>query len=726
MPASRRAPRLLAPARWAVVAVSFVGTAAFATDVATWRIDSADGFRDGHREGVVVSESGQVSLSNQIKTTPKLDAAHVWDLALAGDGTLYAATGDAGRIYSRAPGADAWTIAHDDGDSQILSLAIAPDGAVFAGTGPSGQVLALKGDGKPDSSRPDPSVQYIWDLAADRDGNLYAATGPNGQLWKRSPAGAWSLLLDSAHSHLLCVAIGPEGEVYAGSDGEGLLYRIGRDGRATVLYDAPQAEVRALSVLGDGVVYAGTSAAEERTSTSGSSRTTSSTAGSATPPPQDDPIRASLEANLIALRDEPRGLILPALLQVPAPAPLAAGGTATPKPPSPGENAVYRITPEGAARQVFRGKVLIFALAQHEGRLLIGTGPEGMLHELSGDARESVPLARLDNGQVLCLLTAPDGETLLGTGDPGAVLRLSPSRRPSGTLESDVLDAKLPSRFGAIGWDADIPPKTRLDFQVRTGNVGKPDATWSEWSAPTDDPSKITAPAGRFAQWRARLSTEDPRATPALRAVFWRYQTLNLPPEIARLDVPDLSAGDGATRQISLSLKWEATDPNNDDLEYTIEVRKEGWPGWIRLGGETPLTDKEYKWDTTALPAGTYRLRVTASDRRSNREPEAETRSLTSTPFLVDHQPPTVSLSVTPPEAKVALRDGLTRLVKAAYALDGGAWVPIFPDDALFDSAKEEITISLRDLKPGTHVLTVRATDAAGNPGASDVVFEVD
>ena len=62
---------------------------------------------------------------------------------------------------------------------------------------------------------------------------------------------------------------------------------------------------------------------------------------------------------------------------------------------------------------------------------------------------------------------------------------------------------------------------------------------------------------------------------------------------------------------------------------------------------------------------------------------------------------------------------------KAAYALDGGEFVPIFPDDGLFDTPRETITIKLPDLKPGTHVLMVRATDAAGNTGTGDAVLAV-
>lgn len=49
--------------------------------------------------------------------------------------------------------------------------------------------------------------------------------------------------------------------------------------------------------------------------------------------------------------------------------------------------------------------------------------------------------------------------------------------------------------------------------------------------------------------------------------------------------------------------------------------------------------------------------------------------------------------------------------------------MPIFPDDGLFDSPSEKHAIALSDLKPGAHILMVRATDAAGNLGTCDLVI---
>jgi hypothetical protein len=668
--------------------------------VETWKQEGALAFGKGRRDGLVISDSGRVRLAQAIQGTAKLDAARVWDLARTKDGAVFAATGNDGKVFRREAKGE-WTVSFDATDSQVLSLVVTPDGNVFGGTGPSGSVVEIS-DPKHPASRPDPKVQYIWDLATDPRGNLYAATGPTGQLWKRSVDGTWSLLLDSKHSHLLCVAVGPDGSIYAGSDGEGLIYRVGPDGQPSVVYDAPQNEIRALLIAPDGALYAGSAAEASGSGGSGRASGLFSDGGNFGPP------SVPTVAQLLAMQ--------PFLIQ--------AGGTAAPKPPASGDNSVYRIGTDGVAREVFRHKSLIYALAWLDDRLYVGTGPEGMLFEVRDFGRETSPTARLDHGQILALLADAKEGLLIGAGDPGAVLRLEPGHVASGSLTSEVLDARLISRFGAINWKAETPPGTTVSVKVRSGNVGEPDNTWSPWSASQTNAASAFAkvPVGRFAQYQVTLATTDPASSPELRSLAIRYQTANLPPEIAKVDVPDVSAGDGATRLARLTLRWEATDPNGDDLSFTLHLRKDGWPDWVKLG-EDSTTDSTYAWDASAVPDGTYRVRVTASDRLSNPPTEVLVRDRISDPFLVDHQPPTVSVVAKPGGASVTIKDDLTRIVKAAYALDGGEWVPIFPDDGLFDTPSESITIPLPDLKPGTHILMVRATDAAGNLGTGDLVI---
>jgi hypothetical protein len=723
------------PARAAWTAFAAIGLVAgwmpaSIAKVETWRQEGPTAFAKARRAGVVISDAGRVRLGHAISPCGSLKADRVWDLAQGRGGVLFAATGDAGKVFRRDATTDAvWTLVFDSSDSQALSLVACPDGTVFAGTGPSGNVVNIT-DPKHPASRPDPQVQYIWDLACDSQGNLFAATGPLGQLWKRARDGKWTLLYDSKAAHLLSLAIGPDDAIYAGSDGEGLIYRVTRDGKATILFDAPQAEIRTLLWGADGALYAGTAA-----EAGGASSTRGSVFLSQGATPQlldsaqgergvDAASRTGNEipSSGLAVQTPPR----PAPPTRQPPARPSGGGSAAPKPITAGDNAVYRLDADGVPREILRAKALFHALAWANDRLLAGTGPEGQLYEIREHGQDTAPLAKLDNGQILALLAQPDGTVMLGTGDPGSVARLAAGFAAEGELVSEVHDTKLVSRFGSLTWRADQPPGTSVVFQARSGNVNEPDETWSAWSAAQSNPdaASIGAPSGRFLQYRAKLSTNDPKRTPELRSVSLSYRTSNLAPEITRLEVPDLSAADGAARQPRLNIRWDATDPNDDDLRFTLKVRKEGWPEWIQLT-EEPITEKTFAWDTTAFPSGSYRLMLVASDRLSNSPGDALVRDRESVTFIVDHDPPSVQVTPRGRGAVINLKDDLTRLVKADYALDGGAWTPIFPDDGLFDTSAEKITLSLPDLKPGAHLIMVRATDSAGNVGTGDALVDL-
>src|SRR5262249_43146772 len=169
----------------------------------------------------------------------------------------------------------------------------------------------------------------------------------------------------------------------------------------------------------------------------------------------------------------------------------------------------------------------LLSLLRQNGRILIGTGMEGQLFEVEEATKERSEIARLDHGQIHALCRRRDGSIVLATGDPGKLYVLQDKYAPSGTVLSDVLDAKLISKWGSLRWKADTPTGTSVSVAARSGNTAEPDETWSSWSAEQTRPEEasIAAPSARFLQYRVTLTTTDPAQTPTLHSVALRYMT---------------------------------------------------------------------------------------------------------------------------------------------------------------------------------------------------------
>lgn len=644
-----------------------------AAKVKVWHQHGQASFDKAKFNRAVVSSEGVLTLSRRLKTFVIPGAANVWALAETKDGVLYAATGDEGKIF-RVEG-DNCKLIYTAKDSQVLSLAAADDGAVYAGTGPAGTIVRLgaKGDAKVVADKLD---SYVWSLAYDPQAKvLYAGTGPKGKIYKIDAQGRATVFYTTKQEHILCLALGHGGTLYAGTDKGGLVYRIAPDGKGFVVFHAHQTEVRTLLVAGD-VVYAGTSAPVSRKSSS------------------------------FSPKSEGMG----------------------PSAPPPGDNSLYRIAADGTAREVFRDKTMILSIAAWHGpNLLVGTGMQGQLFDVNPITKERSEIARLEVSTIHAILKRKDGTVVLGTGDPGKIYTLEDQYADKGTVLSEVLDAKMPARWGAMTWKADAPSGTAVAVAVRSGNVADPDATWSPWSAEESDPAtaRARAPVARYLQYRVTLTTKDAHVAPALEDFTLRYQTVNQAPEITSLDVPDLDATD-LDNPKRLKIKWSASDPNDDELTYSLYVRKDGWKDWVLI--EENLQKKDYDWDTSGMPAGVYQVKLVATDRKDNSAADCLTATRISAAVPVAHVPPTVTLKVGGFEGDHAVleasaTDPLVRLTEASFAVNGKKWVNIFPTDGLFDSKTEHFRFQTNALRPGTYVVVLRVRDAAGNVGAADVVF---
>jgi hypothetical protein len=692
-----------------------------AARVKVWHHHSPEHYEKGKLTNLAVSSEGALRLSRRLRPLADLDATHVWDVVEDRRGNLFVATGDGGKIYE-VTAAGKVSVAYTSEDSQVLCLALAPDGSLYAGTGPAGLLIRIPPTGRPRMIARDLG-SYVWCLAVDPAGlAVYAGTGPKGRIFQVTPEGKKRVFYTTRQAHVLCLALG-SGLLYAGTDRGGLVYRIDPKGKGFVLYQAPQAEIRSL-VVGEGGIYAGTSTPTKRHA--GGTATKVAGAGAAA-------AMARLSGMELASKRTGRGAkksAAHASLRLSRSAEGGkAGGAPSIPPPAAGENSLYRINADGTVRELFREKAMLLSLLHQKDRLFIGTGMDGQLFEVDEATKERSEVARLDHGQIHRLLRRRDGSIVLATGDPGKLYALEDRYATRGTAVSEVLDAKILSKWGALRWQADLPRGTSVSVAVRTGNVAEPDETWSDWSEEQTDPREavVTAPTARFLQYRVTLATRSPAVSPALRAVAVRYMTTNQAPEVESVEVPDLDAVN-LDNPKKMQIKWSATDPNEDELTYHLYVRKEGWKNWILL--EEDYDKKDYEWDTTKTPAGVYRFKVVASDRKDNPAGEALTGEKVSAPFAVAHTPPAVTLKVAGMEGeKVVIEataaDPLVRLTAASFAVNGKKWTNVFPKDGLFDSKTEHFRFTTAALKPGTYVLVLRVRDAAGNTGSGDVVFTV-
>ncbi len=712
------------PALAVIIALS-VPAVVLAAKVKVWHHGTPSSYERAQFKGTVVSSEGSVHLARHLKPLASLDAAHIWAVLEDHDGNLIVASGDDGKVFKVTPDGKA-TVLYTAEDSQVLCLAPGPDGSVYAGTGPNGHIVRIETDGKSKVLYKGDGL-YVWSLVVDgKAGDVYAATGPKGAIYRITPEGKATVFYQTKQDHILCLARTADGTLYAGSDKAGLVYRIDSKGKGFVIFSTPQAEVRSL-LEADGAVYAGTSSPTSRrrtgsgssVSASGSSGSTGGSSGVSASGEKPDKVKTSNatdasvgSSSLSDNGESPKG--------TPASAPSA---------PASGENSVFRITPDGTVREVFRERTLVLSLLKHGERLFVGTGLGGQLFEIDEATRERSEIARLDHGQVLSLCRRKDGGLVVGTGDPGKLYVVEDRFVAKGTVTSEVLDAKLISKWGAVRWQADMPAGTTLTLAVRSGNVAEPDETWSDWSPEQADARQATiaAPAARFLQYRATLASTSPTATPTLRDLTLRYVNTNQAPEVTALEVPNLDAVTLENPK-KLHLKWNATDANEDEVTFNVYVRKDGWKNWVLL--EEDYEKKELEWDTTTTPSGTYRLKVVASDRRDNAAEDALTGERTSESFIVSHTPPEVAVKVASIDGDQAVieataSDPLVRLTAASFAVNGKKWQNVFPTDGVFDSKQESFKFKTDGLKPGTYVLVLKVKDAAGNTGSGDVVFTV-
>ena len=721
-----------------LIVLTFCAAPAWSGEPIIWETNSRTELLRGDARGVSITDTGVLMLAPRVTQLFNTEQPYVWSSVADSAGNIYLGTGHDGRLYK--VGADGrGSLVYDATELDVTALAISRDGAVYAGTSPDGKVYRIGMDGKAEVYF-DPPDKYIWSLAVLPDGQLAVGTGDNGKLYRVGASGAkpeTSLLVDTNETHVISLAVDAKGQLIAGTDPGGLVLRISPEGKAFALYDAPLREIHALAPAADGSIYA-----------LAISDAASSTRGGATPVSTTQPADASGaqgSATVTITAIDESG----AQLQT-----QQAGGRSRNELTN-ARSAVLRIQPDGGTDLLWSSStVTAFAVAAaQQGGVLIGTADKGRIYSVTNDGRDTL-LLQSTEGQISTFV-ARGGEIYAASSNQGKLFRFGSEMIGEGTYESPVRDAKLVASWGRIWWRG----RGGVELQTRTGNSERPDATWSEWSAPYRDPggAQITSPRARFIQWRAVLKapagTGAGGAETRMEDVSLAYLPRNVAPEVLSITALPVGVGlqsivqlqtdpniessgldpsvFGAVAQVpprrlyqrgARSLQWQTEDRNNDTLEYSIYYRSLNETSFRLL--KDKLRDNFFTVDGAALADGRYIFRVVATDAPDNPGGQALSGERTSEPVDVDNTPPVVraigEAQVTNERVRVVfeVEDVMGMVRRADTSYDGTAWRSAYPDDGIADSPRERYTLDLPITGTGEHTISLRAFDMSGNIGS--------
>ena len=726
------------PAISIIVLVLFAFAAVRAGQPALWETSGRTELLKGDARGVSISDTGVVMLSPKLNEVFNTQQTYVWSSAVDSQGNVYLGTGHDGKTFKIAANGTG-SLLFDAPELDVTALAIARDGAVFAGTSPDGKVYRIAADGKADVYF-DPGDKYIWSLAVMNDGSLAVGTGDSGKLYRVKTAGATadaSLLVNTTQTHVISLAVTPQGDLIAGTDSGGLVLRVSPEGKTFALFDTQLREIHALAPAADGSIYA--LALSDAASTA---RTPSTPAVASTPQPGEGTTPTT-------------SVTITAIDETGAPIQGQPATARSRSDVSSARSAVFRILPDGATDVVWSSTtVTAFAIAPslQPGSVLIGTADKGRIYSVTNDGRDTL-LLQSPEGQISSLLVK-NNQVYAASSNQGKLFKFGNELVNEGTYESPVRDAKLTASWGRIWWRG----AGAVEVQTRTGNGERPDATWSDWSAPYRNPegNQISSPRARFIQWRATVRSASSSTPASLEDVSVAYLPRNVAPEVLSITVLPNGVGLQQMAQVTVdpnvessgldpsvfgpvaqvpprrfyqrgarSFQWQAEDRNSDTLEYAIYYRSINEQTFRLL--KDHLRESFYTIDGAALADGRYIIKVVASDAPDNPLGQTLTGERLSEPVDIDNTPPVVKVVGQPQLNHASVRvvfsvdDATSKVKKADASVDGAAWVPVFPDDGIADSGHESYTVEFGELGPGEHTISLRSFDTSGNIGTFSV-----
>jgi hypothetical protein len=632
-----------------------------------------------------------------------------------GTGAIYAASSPDGRIYRIENGQA--TEYFNPKTKYIWALALAPDGTLYAGTGDGGRVFRITGPGQGEEYYAT-GQSNVTGLAIDAQGRVLAGTEPNGILYRITAKNKAFALYDASLPEIRAIAANADGSVYAVGLGGALAKKIqtaqqanqnaqpdagGATTTITVTADAgsdlkpnppepakPQQNAPVSAT--PAVTAAGTTAADlANVEKSAIYRINADNTV--------DTVWSSKEENVYD--------ILPA-----ADGQLYFG--------TDQNGRIYRLSGDRKLTLVAQtNESEAVRLLRWNDALLAATANMGKIYRLgAASARGTYESPVFDAGSVARWGKLRwQGEN--GAGSVELRTRSGNSVRPDNTWS----DWSAPVS-AAAGAPIASPNARYLQFKAELSGTG----------AAIDNVSAAYLPQNNPPVVRSITVLAQPAATPAPKTATASGSTAsaaNAPYSITVTDTGDAApvASTGTPTQTlsrasaqQLQIAWQADDPDNDKLVYQLDFRGDGEREWKTL--RRNLHENTYTIEGDSLADGRYFFRVTASDREANPAGSAKEAELVSSPVLVDNTAPVIRIqSSDRTDIGFDAQDAASPLRRAEWCLDAGPWTPVAPVDGILDSLSEQFRLHLEGVPPGEHLLVIRVVDSGNNTGLAKVIL---
>ncbi|MDX1935288.1 MAG: SpoIVB peptidase S55 domain-containing protein [Capsulimonadales bacterium] len=701
-----------------------------------WRQVAPNDFRSGVRDGVTLTGQGTLQFGPRLRRIADCNEPVFWCLTSDGEGGVFAGSGEQGRIYRVSTGGKCDVVA-TTGEIAVHTMVRSGNGDLFAGTSPNGKVFRMRPDGKVRLLFR-AEEKHVLSLALSPDETiLYAATGgPRAAVYAvpLSGSGGVTTVYRSGEGSVTTLHCDRDGTLYAGTAPNGLFLRLtGSNGRAIerpeVRFDAPEPAITGIRVRPDGGAYLTTAprgmlyrVSPERVPEPLTERPFSgplnglvgSADGTLYSAVGNTIVSVDPVTDRVRMTDAPTDVLFTQVcLTANGTLFAATGGVASVfAPDSSGPAAGTYVSPVFDARSVVRwGTLRFFGEVSRDGTLKIRTRTGNTADPDSDWSPWSPELSRPEGERV----TSPSGRYLQyrvefsdrsDRSDPDVLKGVEvyfrmPNRMPSLSLQSPR-PAEVWRGEKTIRWSAQDPDRDTLSFEIRLSADGG--RTWQ--AVPTKKGSGPVSVPGTEPAAPTTARPGSPKETTASAALALAEE-LDRHPEIG----PELRQ-----RMLADASAHSAPTPPSATPPLTQPSAR-----------ETFLT-----FDTTKIPDGEYRIRVTATDRASNPDDPLTAEAISET-FRVVNRSPAISLREpvsTGVKERTVVIEGVAIQAGASirgvqFRSDNGEWLSAAAKDGIFDSPLESFTVTTEPLTSGSHVIEIQVIDEAGNVATQKVTATV-